>query len=85
MRRKRAVSANLLLQQLFTKPVITVYQTHTFPGLSSKARNDVIDNFVHPSVLREMTGQSRNCVFVFDEYLDKFKIESVENDRADLN
>lgn len=69
---KRAANATLLLNVLFQKPVIHVKQVQEFLGLSYKAANDLVGDFVQNGILKEMTGQSRNRVFVFDEYLKLF-------------
>ena len=69
---KKSSKANLLLQQLFKKPVIHVKQVQTLTQTSYKAANDLVNDFVQAGILKEMTGQSRNRVFVFDDYLKLF-------------
>lgn len=69
---KKSSKANLLLQQLFIKPVIQVKQVQSLTGNSYKAANELINDFVNVGVLKEMTGQNRNRVFVFDDYLKLF-------------
>lgn len=69
---KKSSKANLLLQQLFKKPVIHVKQVQTLTQTSYKAANDLVNDFVQAGILKEMTGQSRNRVFVFDDYLKFF-------------
>jgi len=71
---KRAGNANLLLQHLFKKPVIQVKQAQSLLGVSYKSANDLIGDFVRVGTLKEMTGQSRNRMFVFDEYLKMFRL-----------
>ncbi|MCB9262552.1 MAG: Fic family protein [Flavobacteriales bacterium] len=70
---KKAANANLLLHQLFKNPIIQVTQVQTLLGLSYKAANDMVNDFVQASILEEMTGQNRNRIFVFDQYLKLFK------------
>ncbi len=69
---KRAANAALLLNELFKKPVIHIKQVQALLGTSYKAANSLVSNFVQNGTLKEMTGQSRNRVFVFDEYLKLF-------------
>lgn len=69
---KRAINASILLHTLFRKPVIHVKQVQTVLGVSYKAANDLVSEFVQNGILKEMTGQSRNRVFLFDEYLKLF-------------
>lgn len=71
---KRAANAAVLLQHLFKKPVIHVKQVQTLLAVSYKAANDLVSDFVRTDILKEMTGQSRNRVFVFDEYLKMFRL-----------
>lgn len=69
---KKSSKANLLMQQLFKKPIIHVKQVQALTQTSYKAANDLVNDFVKAGILKEMTGQSRNRVFVFDDYLKLF-------------
>lgn len=69
---KKSSKANILLQQLFKKPVIHVKQVQSLTITSYKAANDLVSDFVQAGILQEMTGQSRNRVFVFNDYLKLF-------------
>jgi len=70
--RRKSHNAALLLQALLKKPVINVLQAKNITGLSYKAANNLITDFVGAGILKEMTGQSRNRVFVFEQYLNLF-------------
>lgn len=70
---KRANNANLLLQYLLKKPIVSVNQVKTITQSSYKTANDLVTDFVNNGLLIEMTGQNRNRLFVFDEYLKLFK------------
>ena len=70
---KRSHNAALLLQFLFKKPIIHVNQVKEITKTSYKSANDLVSDLVNAGILKEMTGQSRNRVFVFDEYLNMFK------------
>lgn len=69
---KKSSKSNLLLKQLFKKPVIHVKQVQTITQTSYKAANDLVSDFVRAGILKEMTGQSRNRVFIFKEYVELF-------------
>lgn len=69
---KRSANAGILLNALFKKPVIHVSEAQTLLGVSYKAANNLISEMVQNGLLKEMTGQSRNRVFLFDEYLKLF-------------
>jgi Fic family protein len=71
---KKAGNANILLQSLLKNPVIHVMQARKLLDVSYKSANDLITDFVHAGILKETTGQSRNRVFIFDQYLNLFRI-----------
>ncbi|MBL7827638.1 MAG: Fic family protein [Saprospiraceae bacterium] len=71
---KRATNANLLLHQLFKKPIIQVKQVQVLLKISYKSANDLITDFEKIGILKERTGQSRNRVFVFEEYVELFRL-----------
>ena len=69
---KRSNNALLLLQFLFTKPIIHVNQVKEVTRSSYKSANDLVSDFVNVGILKEMTGQNRNRIFGFDQYLKMF-------------
>lgn len=69
---KRSNNAIMLLQYLFKKPVVHVNQVKEITNSTYKTANDLVTEFVAKGILKEMTGQSRNRVFVFDEYVKLF-------------
>ncbi|MFO0447694.1 MAG: Fic family protein [Pseudomonadota bacterium] len=70
---KRSHKAAVLLQYLFRKPIVHVNQVKEITKSSYKSANDLVSDFVNAGILKEMTGQNRNRVFIFDEYLKKFE------------
>lgn len=69
---KRANNAAILLHYLFKKPLVHVNQVKEITDCSYKTANDLVTAFVTAGILKEMTGQSRNRVFVFNDYLKLF-------------
>ncbi len=69
---RRSAKAITLLQHLFEKPVVHVKQVQVYTHSSYKSANELVEDFVRFGVLVEMTGQTRNRVFVFREYLNLF-------------
>lgn len=69
---KRSNNALLLLQFLFTKPIVHVNQVKEVTRSSYKSANDLVSDFVKVGILKEMTGQNRNRIFGFDQYLKMF-------------
>ncbi len=69
---RKSHSASTLLQKLFVEPITDVNKVTIICSLSKKAANDLVADFVNAKILREMTGQNRNRIFVFDKYLNLF-------------
>ena len=69
---KKGMNANLLLQYLFIKPVIHVKQVQEHLGISYKAANQLVSDFVEADILKEVTGNGRNRVFSFTGYIKLF-------------
>lgn len=70
---RRSNSALLLLSILFRNPVTTIENAAKNCSLSYKAANDLVRIMHEKSIVEEMTGQSRNRIFIFKPYLDIFK------------
>jgi Fic family protein len=69
---KRTTVGMELLSQLFKRPVVAVKDVQGMTGLSAKAANDLVQAFVEKGILAEITGQQRNRLFVFHEYMKLF-------------
>lgn len=69
---RKSQNATVLLQHLFTNPIITVTKTSDITNITYNTANALIADFVSAGILRELTGFSRNRVFLFSEYLDMF-------------
>jgi Fic family protein len=70
---KKSSNANRLLSELFKNPITQVKQVQAHLQISYKAANELVNDFVREGILKEMTGQSRNRLFVFDDYLKLFQ------------
>jgi Fic family protein len=70
---RRALSALTLLNALFKEPFVRVKDVESICQLSPKAAGDLVQSFEKAEILKEYTGQSRNRVFVFEQYVDLFK------------
>lgn len=69
---RRSNSANVLLNYLFKHPIVDVREVQKVTKLSYKAANNLVAEFIATKILKETTGQSRNRLFSFDEYLKLF-------------
>lgn len=69
---RKSGSAIKLLIHLFKNPLVHVKEVQEATGLSFKAANDLVADFIKSNIIKELTGQNRNRVFVFEEYLKLF-------------
>lgn len=70
---KKSGNAAIVLQYLFKRPILNVQKAKELTGLSFKAANELINDFVEASILKEATGQTRNRIFVFEKYVSLFE------------
>lgn len=70
---KKSANALKLLHALFEKPVTQVKQAEKILGTSYKTANDLVADFVTVGILKELTEQSRNRIFVFEDYINLFR------------
>ncbi len=69
---KRLASGKLLLNALFSKPLVYTKDVQKITDLSPKASNDLISWFEENKILKEATGLQRNRIFLFEEYIKLF-------------
>lgn len=69
---RRTASAQRLLNALFTQPAIRIEEVQKICDLSYKAANELVAQMREHGILHEITGQSRNRVFIFADYLAVF-------------
>lgn len=70
---RRAKSAHELLLDLFSSPAITVRSIAKKLNISISAANTLANELESKKILRELTGFSRNRVFLLHEYISLFK------------
>jgi Fic family protein len=69
---RKSNSASKLLNYLFQHPIVDVREVQQNIKLSYKAANDLVNDFIKAGILIETTGQSRNRLFTFEEYVELF-------------
>lgn len=69
---RRSNVALMLLHDLFKNPFVTIDDVTKTCNLSYKAANDLVKKMQEDEYLTEMTGQTRNRIFVFKQYIDIF-------------
>ena len=70
---RRQNNAQALMRQLYARPVIDVKGAMGITAASTNTAAALIDDMVTFGVLTEVTGQRRNRLFVFRDYLDIFR------------
>lgn len=70
---RRSNSAFILLNSLYHDPFTTIDKAAKTCNLSYKAANDLVALMQEHLYLKELTGQSRNRIFVFESYLNAFE------------
>jgi len=73
---RRQENAQKLIQRLYAQPVIDVKRVHLLTGGSKNTAISLVNDFCEHGVLREITGQRRNRLFAFAEYLTLFSTKS---------
>lgn len=69
---RRSANAYNLLQHLFKQPIINVDQAAEICGTNYRPANELVAKMCEHHILKEITGQSRNRLFIFDPYLRIF-------------
>ena len=72
---RRSNSALILLNSLLENPFTTIEKAAKTCNLSYKAANDLVAAMQQKKYLVEVTGQSRNRIFIFEQYLNAFKAD----------
>ncbi|MDD4516591.1 Fic family protein [Massilibacteroides sp.] len=69
---RRSNSGLIFINSLFKNPIVSIEQTAAICNLSYKAANDLVSAMQKQGFLKEITGQNRNRIFVFEQYLKIF-------------
>ncbi len=70
---RRTVSAIKLLTHLFIEPVVCVKDVEEICHLTAKSANGLVNLMVDKDILREISGKTRNRIFLFKKYLKLFR------------
>jgi Fic family protein len=69
---KKLPRAQDLMSTLYANPTVTVADVQKSLDVTPKTANILVQDFIDLKILHEMTGQRRNRVFRFNEYLNLF-------------
>lgn len=70
---RRAKIGHKLLLQLFSTPALKIADASKYLGVSINTANALVREMEGVGILKEITGFSRNRIFVLHEYLELFK------------
>lgn len=70
---RRQDNALALMRQLYARPVIDVKWAKEITGASTNTAAALVADLVSHGILVEITGQRRNRLFVFHDYLELFR------------
>ena len=66
---KRAKNGQKLCEILFQEPIINAKKAKEKLGISAQVSQNLMASFVKEGILKEITGNKRNRLFIFEEYL----------------
>jgi Fic family protein len=69
---RKAKNGQELLVLLYSEPIVSARRVEASMGLTHPAVNNLIKDFQRLGILREITGQRKNRLFLFKEYMDVF-------------
>jgi len=69
---RRADSAMILLVELFKYPVVRVNDVKSICNLSKKSANNLVKLMTETGILKEVSGKTRNKIFLFENYVKLF-------------
>ncbi len=69
---KRIKTGLILHNYLLKQPLVTVKEVQGVCNLTAKSSGDLIDLFIDKKILKELTGQFRNRIFMYEPYLALF-------------
>lgn len=70
---RRAKLAHELLLQLFSNPAVSVSRIEKQLNISTSSANRLANELEQAGILKEITGFSRNRIFILHEYIELFK------------
>jgi len=72
---RRAENAKKVILHLYQSPVITVRDVELLLNVKFLTANQLVKKLMEMGILQEVTGYSRNRIFIFRKYVDTFREE----------
>lgn len=70
---KKTKNAQFFLRYLYSKPITDAQDVATALSISATTALRLIEDFIKLGILKEVTGNRRNRIFIFEEYLRLFE------------
>lgn len=70
---RRANRANILINEMYKNPIVNAASASKILGISQSNAYQLINALVEEKILKEVTGFSRNRMYILDEYLQIFR------------
>ena len=70
---RRQANAQALMRSLYQTPMVSIKAVADLIEAQTNTAASLIDDFVKLGMLREFTGQKRNRLFIFEDYVRLFK------------
>lgn len=70
---RRQDNVQSLMQQLYARPVVDVKAVTKLLSTTKNTASAIVNDLVDLGVLREITGQRRNRLYIFEEYIAQFR------------
>ena len=67
---KKSQNAGSLLEYLYQKPIVSISDIIEPLNITKQTASVLIKEFESKGILKEITGQQRNKLFIFEKYLE---------------
>ena len=77
---RTAGNGHRVLEYLYEHPMVSVTKVQALIGTTYQAANELVSRFVDSEILAEITGQVRHRLFMYHDYIDLFREDTLEPD-----
>lgn len=71
---RRQSNVQTFMRALYENPVVNIKFVTELLGVKPNTANKLVSDFVELGILKEFTGQKRNRLFIFDDYVRLFRL-----------
>ena len=68
----KSENAKKVIDLLYNEPRVTRNRIAEVTGIKLTTINGIVNAFLDKNIIKEMTGYSRNQIFIFERYIDLF-------------